>query len=83
MSVHQVTGSVELPPKFLRLLKEDDQDVITVEEKLFFFFSSCWWGASKVRIRQLLVMRKLKLNTRRTIFLKLMQNLLSTDTGKE
>ena len=37
MSVHQVTGSVELPPKFLRILKEDDQGVITVEEKLFFF----------------------------------------------
>ena len=38
MSVHQVTGSVELPPKFLRILKEDDQGVITVEEKLFFSF---------------------------------------------
>ena len=37
MSIHQVTGSVELPPKFLRILKEDDQGVITVEEKLFFF----------------------------------------------
>ena len=83
MSVHQVTGSVELPPKFLRILKEDDQGVITVEEKLFFFFSCCRWGASKVRIRQLLVIRKLKLNIRRTIFLRLMQNLLSTETGKE